>query len=266
MRRMNLAKVIEHEMQRHGMGVILDLLAKRVRQAREAAHMHSHREVLALNVAGRNMALVGVAGNHRALCADESRWAVATRHALRGRRLAVALFEHSVIRIGAEDFFNRFGVVGPAVRSDLRSTDNASREVVQKLNRRGRGAWANHVGHHQAAVGIDGGPRPHIAPFVEFLFWHVLLLRADKRPDFINLQPRRLDVPDVRIVIGRARGAKVAQQLFHSHAGDAGDARRAAQRIALNQRRNHANAIRRAQSVHTRQYTYSAKHCQGEVA
>ena len=51
---MNTTEVVVHEVQRDRVHVILDLLRERVRQTGEAAHSHAHREVLALDVGGRD--------------------------------------------------------------------------------------------------------------------------------------------------------------------------------------------------------------------
>jgi 16S rRNA U516 pseudouridylate synthase RsuA-like enzyme len=42
-------KVVVHRVQRHRAGMVLDLFAESVCQPSEAAHVHPHREVLALN-------------------------------------------------------------------------------------------------------------------------------------------------------------------------------------------------------------------------
>jgi hypothetical protein len=55
-RLMNFAEVVIREVQRDVVGVHFDFLAEPVGQAREPAHVHPHREVLALDVAGRNVA------------------------------------------------------------------------------------------------------------------------------------------------------------------------------------------------------------------
>lgn len=52
---MDAAEVIEYEVQRDGVRVVLDLLAERVGQSRESTNRHSHRNVLALDVAGRDL-------------------------------------------------------------------------------------------------------------------------------------------------------------------------------------------------------------------
>ena len=44
-----LGKVVVHEVQRNGVAVVLQLLAKCVSQSGEAAHSHPHRKILALH-------------------------------------------------------------------------------------------------------------------------------------------------------------------------------------------------------------------------
>lgn len=47
----NPQEVVMHEVNRNRVEVVLDFLTEAVRQAREPAHLHSHGEVLALDVA-----------------------------------------------------------------------------------------------------------------------------------------------------------------------------------------------------------------------
>lgn len=47
---MDAAEVVEREVEREGVNVVLKLLRERIRQAREAAILHPNREVGALNV------------------------------------------------------------------------------------------------------------------------------------------------------------------------------------------------------------------------
>ncbi len=63
------AEVVVHEVQRHRVGVVLDLLAEPVGQPGEPAHPHPHREVLTLDIAGPDERLVGVAARS---CASRS--------------------------------------------------------------------------------------------------------------------------------------------------------------------------------------------------
>src|ERR1700728_181077 len=55
------SEVVVHVVDRDGVSVVLDLLTERVGQAGELTHPHSHREVLALDVGGRDALRIGVA-------------------------------------------------------------------------------------------------------------------------------------------------------------------------------------------------------------
>ena len=57
----NPAKIVVHIMERNGVFQILKLLAECVGQSSESAHRHSHRQILALNVARGNVAVIGIA-------------------------------------------------------------------------------------------------------------------------------------------------------------------------------------------------------------
>ena len=59
------------------MGVVLGFLAQCIRQPREAVHAHSHRQVLALDVAGRNVLRVRIASAATRPCSLDLRRAVA---------------------------------------------------------------------------------------------------------------------------------------------------------------------------------------------
>lgn len=47
---MDADEVVEREVKREGVDVVLQLLAEPVRQAREPAHGHTHRQVLTFNI------------------------------------------------------------------------------------------------------------------------------------------------------------------------------------------------------------------------
>ncbi len=56
---MDADEIVSREMQGYRMGVVLDFLAERVGQAREAAHVHPHRQIATFDVAGADMVWVG---------------------------------------------------------------------------------------------------------------------------------------------------------------------------------------------------------------
>jgi len=66
-------EVVEHEVKRHRMPVVVDLLREGVGKPREPSHGHPHREVLPLDVACRDVLGVRIPGDRdrihaKALC------------------------------------------------------------------------------------------------------------------------------------------------------------------------------------------------------
>src|SRR5437588_6769871 len=74
---MNPAEVVVHVMERYRVFQILQLLAECVGQSGKSAHRHSHRQILALNVARGNVIVVGVAADYRLASAHADSGAVA---------------------------------------------------------------------------------------------------------------------------------------------------------------------------------------------
>ena len=73
---MNSREVVPHVEQRNGMNVVLDLFAKAVDQAGKAPHGHTHGQVLALDIASRNMFRIGRTKDRFLSCAKTLRGAV----------------------------------------------------------------------------------------------------------------------------------------------------------------------------------------------
>lgn len=68
---MNTPEIVVHEVQSYGMSKVLDLLAESIGQASEAAHSNTHREILTLNEAGRNIVHVRRSVDPALVCTDE---------------------------------------------------------------------------------------------------------------------------------------------------------------------------------------------------
>jgi hypothetical protein len=84
----------------------------------------------------------------------------------------------------------------------------------------------------------DGRPRPHIASVwmrLAHLRRDVLLLRVAERPDFVALNPPRLQAAHVGIVVRLAGRANVTQQLFDGHARHASQASGGSEAVAFDQ-------------------------------
>ena len=67
---MDANKIVMHVMETDRMGVVLDLLAKRVRQPSEPPHAHPHRQVRSLRIARADMLRVRFAGDRLSAGAD----------------------------------------------------------------------------------------------------------------------------------------------------------------------------------------------------
>jgi hypothetical protein len=130
---MNAREVVSHEMQRNHMNMVFDLLAKRVRQPREAAHVHPHREVLPLNVAGADMVGIRRARDGFLLRADANAGAVT---AGRFSRLALGLHQHGVIDVTTESFLPGPQVGTMTVRNELHPGHDPLGQIVDEPPRR----------------------------------------------------------------------------------------------------------------------------------
>ena len=58
-------KIVVHKMQGDCVAMIFKLLAESVRQSRKPTHAHSHREVLAFDIACGNIPITRIAGDDR---------------------------------------------------------------------------------------------------------------------------------------------------------------------------------------------------------
>lgn len=74
---MDLAEVVVRDVDRHGVRVVLDLLGEAIGKAREAAHVHPHREVLALHDGRRDERRIGRARDIDPVHRSQPRRAVA---------------------------------------------------------------------------------------------------------------------------------------------------------------------------------------------
>jgi len=73
---MDFAEIVVGEVQRNCMRVVFDFLRKSIRQSRESAHVHSHREVLSLNITRGDQRGIRIAANSVQFDADALRGAV----------------------------------------------------------------------------------------------------------------------------------------------------------------------------------------------
>lgn len=72
---------------------------------------------------------------------------------------------------------------------------------------------ADEVAHDHLGVGVQSRPRPHVANGLALRGGDVFVLRPDKAPDFVALQPTRLHIADQLVMEDEAGLASIDQQL-----------------------------------------------------
>ncbi len=243
------------------MRVVLDLLTERVRQASEAAHVHPHREVLALDVRRADVFRIGIASDFFYLAPEAHGGAVARFVA--GVR-AVDLHEHRVIDIRAERILYRVQIGSVAVCRELHAMTKAAGDILHEAVRRARIARADEPRHHELRIRTNRRPRPNVAvpELPLFVGRNVLRFRVAEGPNLIALDALAGEVIQCLGLIPRARASKIHEQLFDRHAREAGDSGGCAEAVALHEDRNDPGAVCSTQAVHIRQYTCSCKYCQ----
>jgi hypothetical protein len=157
-------------------------LIKCVRQAREAFHAHTHREVLALDVRRADVVGVGIADNRCLLCANAFWRTVLTLfNTPAARRVAIDLHELREINIRpAERGFNGDEIMLEPVGRELNPIGKPPLKVVNE----GVCPAANELG-----IGIERRPSPNVSGAFRRRLGvdDVLVLRVDKAPDFVAL-------------------------------------------------------------------------------
>src|SRR5215469_16511527 len=106
-----------HEVEGDGVTVILNLFAKPVREASEAAHAHTHCEILTLNITGGNVLRVRISTNCGCTASDAGCRAVTCLREI--VRHAVNLHQHAVVDVSPESIFNGINVNPMTVCGEL---------------------------------------------------------------------------------------------------------------------------------------------------
>jgi hypothetical protein len=118
-------------------------------------------------------------------------------------------------------------------------------------------ACADEVGRDQLRVRVDGDPRPHVAVVhvAALVGRHVLLLAADERPNLVALDALARQVAHHAVLMDRADGAEIDQQLRDGVLRHARHPHGRADAVAFNEAGDYLLALLRAQTIHTDYYT-----------
>ena len=114
---MNPAEIVVHVMERHRVLQILKLFAECISESGKSAYRHSHRQILALNVASRNVIVIGSAADNRLASAHAHSGAVSCSWSI--LRRPVNLLQRRKIDVFSKCIPDRFRVRAMAIRREL---------------------------------------------------------------------------------------------------------------------------------------------------
>jgi hypothetical protein len=256
-------EVVGHEVQCHRMSMVFDLLGEAVRQPGEATHVHPHRQICPLHIAGADMAHVWATCDGFLFDPGADARAVAAG-GFSG--LAIGLDEHGIVDIPAECLTNRLQVRLMAVAGKLNAGEQPACEIGNEHLSRRAAAIPDKPGRDKLGIGVDRGPRPHVAsPFRGGLRGlDVALLGIAERPNLIDLDAAASEVAERQALELRASLPGIDQQLrdgVDAHARDAGNAAKA---HALNEKGDDLNALGARKLVHTHGYMNLMPVCQAQ--
>jgi len=240
---MNPNEVVMHVMNCDGCDVVLNLFRERIRQASKSAHRHAHCEVLAFDVAGADVLRIGMSADALPLAANAFRRAIAL---LSLARFSVLFHEHCKIDFSAKGPIDRVQISSESIARKLDAIRQARRQIQHEIARRGRIAIADHPRTNQFSVGVHRYPRPNVTSMAECgTHWsNVLLLRANERPNFVNLDAITRQVYKGLAHVVRTCRAELYKQLRNSVFGNSGHANPRTDRIAFHQCSNHLRLLR----------------------
>src|ERR1022692_1094040 len=247
-RLVNPAEVVVHMKQRQHSDVIFELLTEGVRQPGKPPHIHSHVEILSLNVGRADVLWVGRANDRLSFGPKTLRRAVTGRSL---RIVAINLDQLRVVDIIRESIRYSRQIHLVAVRGQLDSIRQPVCNVPKELRRTPGVPPSCHPRQYELALSFNRGERPNVATDtgLHLGFCDVLLLASDKRPDLINLNPLGRNVADHAVMVLGAGRTNRYEEPKDSALGYAGKAHRGANRTALNQRRKHRNFLVHADYV-----------------
>jgi len=205
-------------MQRNRVPQIIKLFAERIRQARKPPHAHSHSEVLALNVAGRDMIWVRVAGNCFCLTANALTGAIA---AIIGR-VAVEFDKHRIVNVTTESALDGLQVGSVTVSGKLYAILQAAGKVSHKLVCRYSVTPSVMPAGNKLSVGIYRDPSPHVAVTKTTLLFKrdIFFFGVAKRPNFIALKALTRQIAQRVVLILSASFAEISKKFENGILGN----------------------------------------------
>ena len=237
-RLMHAAKVVVHVEQRNHRDVIVELLAEGIRQPSEAAHIHSHVEILALHKTGGDVRLIWVADDFDALGAKTLCGAVAF---LSLRIVAEDLHQLRVVDLISKRIRNGKQVHLMAVRGQLDSVRQPASNILKEVRRTPRIPPAYSPTDNKLRVRVNCGEGPNVSSVsgaIPHGLRNVLLLGRDKAPNLIDLDTLRRYVANSHVLVLLASLTDAHQQPKDSALRHASQPNGRANRAPFDQRRD----------------------------
>ena len=158
---MNPAKIVVLEVQRDRVGVVLNFLGEGIRQPSKAVHLHSHREVLLLNVRRDDVSGDSIVRNDFHFGSRDTSGAVAT-----DRNAGISSIDFDELRVvyfADENCLNRFKLSPQPVGRELQAIDDSVGQIVDELRGVCDISMADLAREDQLRFNLDSNPRPGIA-------------------------------------------------------------------------------------------------------
>lgn len=250
---MNAAEIVMDGVQGNSMAKVIDFFGERIGEPGEAAHLHSHREVLALHVACGNVAGVGPAGDCRSHRTDAFCGAVPP---FVFRRHSIEFNQRCVVDVRAERTLNSVQVCPMPVRGELDSIGDPRGQVLHESISGETVTVSHKIRNNQFAIRIDGDPCPRITITEDSLLFgrYVYLFGIAELPDFITLHAARPDAPHGAVVKLRTCYASILQQRENRTLRNTSHTAGSANGIAFHECRNDGYLLGERKSVHERYY------------
>jgi len=246
-RLVNPAKVVVHKVESAGAPVCLDPLAECVSQPREAAHLHSHGEVIPFRMASRCEPHIRIARDRGFCLAD---------------KFARAVFAFCCAAENFDDLRKVDGLksergldcdeVGMvAVCRELDAVRQSRREIANESVGALRGAISDIPARNQFCLGVDSNPRPTVALANAFHFGRaILILRSDETPNLVTLDTLACEVDHDAVRELLAGRADLVSEPRNGLTAEVHDAAGSALRVAIDKARNSACAVGSRKAIH----------------
>lgn len=184
---MHAPKVVPHVEQRDLMHMIVDLLAKAIRQPGKPTHAHSHIQILPFDVAGADVRPLGIATHSDSFSAKTLRRAVAL---VSLRIVAVDLHKLREVDILSKLLRDSIQVHLMAIRGQLDAIRQTRGNILKKLRCTPGVPPSAKPAQHQLAISVDCSKGPNVtskAYTLPHLRRGVLVLGIAEAPDLIDL-------------------------------------------------------------------------------